>query len=208
MEDIPVNNLKKREKLILTAGPSITKKELDYVSDAVLNGWNEKWDHYLKKFEVEFSRYIGVKHALTTSSCTGAMHLALMSLGISKNDEVIIPDISWVVTASSVVYTGAKPIFADIEKDTWCIDPASIRKLITKKTKAIMPVHLYGHPANMDEIIEIAEENNLVIIEDAAPSLGADIKGKKTGSFGIASAFSFQGAKILTTGEGGSFSSS
>ena len=205
MEDIPVNNLKKREKLILTAGPSITKKELDYVSDAVLNGWNEKWDHYLKKFEVEFSRYVGVKHALTTSSCTGAMHLALMSLGISKNDEVIIPDISWVATASSVVYTGAKPIFADIEKDTWCVDPASIRKLITKKTKAIMPVHLYGHPANMDEIGKIAEENNLVIIEDAAPSLGADIKGKKTGSFGIASAFSFQGAKILTTGEGGIF---
>ena len=205
MEDIPVNNLEKRENLILTAGPSITKNELDYVSDAVLNGWNEKWDYYLKKFEAEFSRYIGVKHAITTSSCTGAMHLALMSLGISKNDEVVIPDISWVATASSVVYTGAKPIFADIEKDTWCIDPTSIRKLISKKTKAIMPVHLYGHPANMDEIVEIAEENDLVIIEDAAPSLGADIKGKKTGSFGIASAFSFQGAKILTTGEGGIF---
>ena len=195
--------MEKAEKLILTAGPSITEKEIAYVNDAVSNGWNEKWNEYIIKFQEEFSRYIGVKHALATSSCTGAMHLGLKSFGIKENDEVIVPEITWIATASAVTYVNAKPVFVDIEEDTWCINPESIRKAITSKTKAIMPVHLYGHPANMDEIMEISEANNLIIIEDAAPSLGASYKDKKTGSFGDCSAFSFQGAKTATTGEGG-----
>ena len=153
----------------------------------------------------KWSEFSGAEHSITVTSCTTALHLSLAALGLKSDDEVIIPESTWISCAAAVIYSGAKPVFVDIKEDTWCIDPASIRKLITKKTKAIMPVHLYGHPANMDEIGKIAEENNLVIIEDAAPSLGADIKGKKTGSFGIASAFSFQGAKILTTGEGGIF---
>ena len=196
-------NMKKCDKLILTAGPSITEKEISYVNDAVSNGWNDRWNEYIIKFQERFAKYIGVRHALTTSSCTGAMHLALKAFGIKDNDEVIVPEITWIATASSVTYVNAKPVFVDIEEDTWCIDPASIRNAITPKTKAIMPVHLYGHPANMDEIMEIANENNLIVIEDAAPSLGASYKGKKTGSFGDCSAFSFQGAKTLTTGEGG-----
>ena len=195
--------MKKCEKLILTAGPSITEKEISYVNDAVSNGWNNKWNEYIIKFQDAFARYIGVKHALATSSCTGAMHLGLKSFGIKENDEVIIPDITWIATASSVTYVNAKPIFVDVELDTWCIDPESIRKAITSKTKAIMPVHLYGNTANMDKIMEIAEKNNLIVIEDAAPALGADYKGRKIGSCGHCSAFSFQGAKTITTGEGG-----
>ena len=192
--------MKKREKLILTAGPSITDKEISYVNDAITNGWNENWNKYIVKFEDAFSKYIGIKHAMTTSSCTGAMHLALKALGVKEGDEVLVPEITWVATASVVTYVGAKPVFVDIENDTWCMDPKSVKASITPRTKAIMPVHLYGHPADMDEIIEIANHHNLIILEDAAPSLGAEYKGKKTGSFGNASAFSFQGAKIATTG--------
>ena len=192
-----------QKKMILTAGPSITEKEISYVTDAVTNGWNENWNSYLFRFENEFSKYIGVKHAMTTSSCTGALHLGLLSLGIGHGDEVIVPDISWVATASAVVYTGAKPIFCDIEEGSWCIDANILESLITPKTKAIFVVHLYGHPANMPKIMEIANKHNLFVIEDAAAAIGAEVGGQKTGSFGHISGFSFQGAKVLVTGEGG-----
>ncbi len=192
-------------ELILTAGPSITEKEISYVTDAVTNGWNDEWNKYILKLEENFAKYIGVKHAIPTTSCTGAMHLSLKGLGIKPGDEVIVPETTWIATAAVVTYVGAKPIFVDIEKDTWCINPDSVKKAITSKTRAIMPVHLYGGMARMDEIMTIAQENNLNIIEDAAPSLGANFKGKKSGSFGLASAFSFQGAKIMVTGEGGIF---
>lgn len=190
-------------KMILTAGPSITQKEIDYVNDAVKNGWNEHWGDYIKKFEKSFAEFIGVKHALTTSSCTGALHLSLVALGIGKGDEVIVPDISWVATASVVRYVDATPVFADVLEDTWCIDPKSIERRITGKTKAIIPVHLYGQPANMPQILRIAKKYNLVVIEDAAPSVGAELNGKRTGSFGNIAGFSFQGAKLMVTGEGG-----
>jgi perosamine synthetase len=190
-------------KMILTAGPSITQKEIDYVNDAVRNGWNEHWGDYIKKFEKSFAEYIGVKHALTTSSCTGALHLSLVALSIGKGDEVIVPDISWVATASVIRYVDAEPVFADVLQDSWCIDPNSIEKRITKKTKAIIPVHLYGQPADMQEILHIAKKNNLKVIEDAAPSIGAEYHGKRIGNFGDIAAFSFQGAKLMVTGEGG-----
>ena len=189
--------------MILTAGPSITEKEKSYVADAVANGWNSNWDGYIRKFESEFARYIGGDHAMTTSSCTGALHLALLGLGIGPGDEVIVPDITWVASASSVAYTGARPVFADIDPQTWCMDPDSLKERITPKTKAVMPVHLYGHPAEMDTICEVARKHDLYIVEDAAPSLGAKYGEKRTGSMGDASAFSFQGAKIATAGEGG-----
>ena len=190
-------------KMILTAGPSVTQKEIDYVTDAITNGHDEHWGDYIKRFEAKIAQYLGVKYAIATSSCTGAMHIALRTLGIKEGDEVIMPDMSWVATASVVTYVGATPVFADINEDSWCISPASIRKRITERTKAIMPVHLYGHPCNMTEIISIAREYNLMILEDAAPSLGAEYNHRKTGSFGHFGAFSFQGAKILSTGEGG-----
>ena len=190
-------------KVILTAGPSITLKEIEYVNDAVKNGWNEHWGDYIKRFEESFAEYIGVKHALTTSSCTGALHLALVALGIGDGDEVIVPDISWVATASVVRYVGAEPVFADVLADSWCIDHKSIEQRITNKTKAIIPVHLYGQPAGMNEIIRIAKKYGLKVIEDAAPSIGATFEGKRTGNFGDIAGFSFQGAKLMVTGEGG-----
>jgi len=195
--------MKTVKKMILTAGPSITEKEISYVTDAVTNGWNDNWNGYITKFEDEFARYIGVDNAMTTSSCTGALHLGLLALGIGPGDEVIVPDITWVATASAVTYVGATPIFCDVDEVSWCMNIASAESLITSKTKAIFPVHLYGHPANMPEIMQLAERHNLKVIEDAAPSIGAQVNGQKTGTFGDVSGFSFQGAKILVTGEGG-----
>ncbi|MBX3721896.1 MAG: DegT/DnrJ/EryC1/StrS family aminotransferase [Turneriella sp.] len=191
------------KRMILTAGPSITDLEINYVTDAIKNGWNENWNSYLARFEKKMADYNEVRHALSTSSCTGAMHLILLALGIGPGDEVIVPELTWVATASAVKYTGATPIFADVDINTWTIDPVSVRKKISARTKAIMPVHLYGHPAEMDQIMTIATEFNLLVVEDAAPAVGAEFKGKKTGTFGNAGAFSFQGAKMLVTGEGG-----
>ena len=190
-------------KMILTAGPSITQKEIDYVTDAITNGHEEHWGDYIRRFEKEFAKYIGVKYALATSSCTGAMHLALVALGIKEGDEVIVPDISWIATASVVRYVGAIPVFADISSGSWCISPTSIRDKVTDKTKAIIPVHLYGQPCDMIEIMQIAKQFDLWIVEDAAPSIGAEYNHRKTGSFGDVGCFSFQGAKLLSTGEGG-----
>jgi len=191
------------EQMILTAGPSIGSREKVFALDAASNGWNNQWSKYLTEFESKFAEYVGVKYAIATSSCTGAMHIALMSLDLKKGDEVIVPDITWVSTANAVLLAGGIPVFADINLKTWKIDPNSIKKLINKNTRAIMPVHLYGNPCDMDIVMEIAKENNLFVIEDAAPSIGAEINGKKTGSFGHFSAFSFQGAKLAVTGEGG-----
>lgn len=191
------------EKTTLTAGPSITEKEISYVTDAVTNGWNSHWGDYVAKFERTFAEYVGTRHALSTSSCTGALHLILAGLGVKPGDEVIVPEITWIATASAACYMGAKPVFVDVEEDTWCMCPKSLAKAITPRTKVIMPVHIYGHPANMDEIMPIAEKHGIDVVEDAAPSLGANIRGKRTGSFGRAAAFSFQGAKIMVTGEGG-----
>lgn len=188
--------------MILTACPSVTEKEIGYVTDAITNGHGEHWGDYIKRFESSFAEYIGVGHAMTTSSCTGALHLALVGLGIGKGDEVIVPDTSWIATASAVVYTGATPVFADVDPETWCLGD-DIAKKITKKTKAILPVHLYGQPCDMHSITFFAQTFGLKIIEDAAPSVGSTYYGKRTGSFGDVGCFSFQGAKMLSTGEGG-----
>jgi len=191
------------KKLILTAGPSITNLEKKYVNDAVSNGWNENFNGYLIKLENTFKKFFKMKYALPTSSCTGALHLILLGLGIKKGDEVIVPDMTWVATASVVKYVGANPVFVDIDKDTWTMCPESLKKKITSKTKVIIPVHLYGHPCKMDEIMKIANKNKIYVVEDAAPAIGAKFKNKLVGTFGVASAFSFQGAKLVVAGEGG-----
>ncbi len=191
------------ERMILTAGPSVSAREAVYSLDAAKYGWNDSWSKYLKAFEKDFASYIGVRYALATSSCTGALHLALAALGIGPGDEVIVPDITWVATGNAVLYVGATPIFADVDPETWCLDVNSMRSKITPRTKAVMPVHLYGHPCKMDEIMSVAREHNLFVVEDAAPSIGAEFQGRRTGSFGHFSAFSFQGAKLAVTGEGG-----
>ena len=197
----PVNNV--GSKLILTAGPSISAKEAAYAFDAASNGWNSEWSKYLTKFEKKFAEYIGVKYALATSSCTGALQIGLMALDIGPGDEVIVPDQTWVATANAVRYVGATPIFADVELDTWNLDASSVESLITEKTKAIMPVHMYGHPARMTHLIEIANKYGIKIVEDAAPAIGAEWQGQRCGSFGQFAGFSFQGAKLMVTGEGG-----
>jgi perosamine synthetase len=189
--------------MILTAGPSISAAESWYCLDAARTGWNSQWNGYLARFEGAFREYLGVEHAMTTSSCTGALHLALVALGVGAGDEVIVPDVTWVATANAVLYTGATPVFADVQAGSWCLDPASFERRITEKTRAVIPVHLYGHPAEMDKIVTIARNHNLHIVEDAAPAIGAECHGQKTGTFGDFAAFSFQGAKLLVTGEGG-----
>ena len=191
------------ESMILTAGPSISSREAAYSFDAAINGWNSEWSKYLTKFETEFAKYVGAKYALATSSCTGALQIALMSLDIGPGDEVIVPDQTWVATANAVRYVGAIPIFADIELDTWNIDAASIETLVTPHTKAIIAVHMYGHPARMTNILNVAKKHKLKVVEDAAPAIGAEWRGQRCGSFGDFAAFSFQGAKLLVTGEGG-----
>lgn len=188
---------------ILTAGPSMSAREASYALDAVRRGWNDHHSDYLDAFSEAFAGYVGVRHALPTSSCTGALHLSLLALGIGPGDEVIVPDLTWVATANAVAYTGATPVFADVEPVSWCLDPGAFEAAITPRTRAVMPVHLYGHPARMDAIAEIAGARGLHIVEDAAPSIGAEVAGQRTGSFGAAAAFSFQGAKLLVTGEGG-----
>lgn len=188
---------------ILTAGPTISNRETLYTYRATKSGWNEENSSSIIKFENDFAQFVGSRFALVTSSCTGALHLSLLSLGIGPGDEVIVPDITWVATASAVMYVGAKPIFAEIRKDDWTIDARSIKKLITNKTKAIIPVHLYGYAAEMKEIQQIADENNLFVVEDAAPAIGTKIGEQKVGTFGDFGCYSFQGAKLLVTGEGG-----
>ncbi|MBN4051221.1 DegT/DnrJ/EryC1/StrS family aminotransferase [bacterium AH-315-M05] len=183
--------------------PSITNLEISYVNDAITNGWGEKCYDYIYKFENSFADYIGSKHCLATSCCTGAIHLALLSTGIQAGDEVIVPDITWIASVEPILYIGAKPVFVDILEDSWCIDPSKIESSITPKTKAIMVVHLYGNLVEMDEILSIAKKYNLVVIEDAAEGFGSEYKGKKAGSIGDIGVFSFHGTKTLTTGEGG-----
>jgi perosamine synthetase len=190
-------------RTILTAGPSVSAREAAYSLDAAKYGWNDRWSDYLKKFEAAFAGYVGTRHALATSSCTGALHLALAALGIGPGDEVIVPDLTWVATGNAVLYVGATPVFADVDPQSWCLDPESFRAKITPRTKAVMPVHLYGHPCAMDEIGRIAREHGLFVVEDAAPSVGAEYQGRRVGSFGDFAAFSFQGAKLAVTGEGG-----
>ena len=183
--------------------PSITQKEIDYVTDAVKSGWVSSLGEYVDKFEKMFCEYCDTKYSLTTSNGTVALHLALAALGINQEDEVIVPDFTFVATANAVKYLGAKVITVDIDEETYCISPKAIEKAITSKTKAIVPVHLYGHPANMDEINKIAKNNNVFVIEDAAEAHGAEINGEKVGGLGEAGIFSLYGNKIITSGEGG-----
>jgi perosamine synthetase len=188
---------------IPVSGPSITQKEIDYVTDAVTNAWYGNANIYHDKFEQLFADYLGVKYAVALPSCTSAIHLSLLALDISAEDEVIVPDVTWIASAAPINYVGATPVFADIDPQTWCISVESLESYITPKTKAIIPVNLYGGMPDMDEMLAIAKKYNLVVIEDAAESIGSEYHGRKSGSFGDTGVFSFHGSKTLTTGEGG-----
>lgn len=185
------------------AKPEIDKEELRNVIKAVKSGWVSSKGPFIEEFEERFSTYIGVKHGIVTSNGTTALHLALVALGIGRGDKVLIPSLTFIAVANAVTYTGAEPIFVDSHPEYWCMDPLEIEGKVDAQTKAIIVVHLYGHPCDMDEIMRIAEAHKLHIIEDCAEAHGAEYKGKKTGSFGIINCFSFYGNKIITTGEGG-----
>lgn len=185
--------------------PSITNLEVGYAYDAAKNGWGKNCYDYINKFENIFKKYIKTKYVLSTSSCTGALHMGMHALGISHGDEVILADTNWVATAAPILHLGAKPVYVDILPNTWCIDPDKVEAAITKKTKAIIAVHIYGNLCDMDRLLRIGKKYKIPIIEDAAEAIGSVYKGKKAGSMGVFGAFSFHGTKTVTTGEGGMF---
>lgn len=185
------------------AEPHLGEKELLYVTECVLTGWVSSAGKFVTRFEEKFAEFCDSRYAIATSSGTTALHLALLSMGIGPGDEVIVPTFTFIATGNAVTYTGAKPVFVDSEEETWNIDPNQIEDAITPHTKAIIPVHLYGHPANMDPILEIAARHDLAVIEDAAEAHGACYRGRRVGAIGDIGIFSFYGNKIITTGEGG-----
>ncbi|MEA2235599.1 MAG: perosamine synthetase [Thermoanaerobaculia bacterium] len=188
---------------IPVSGPWITQKEIDYVMDAVSNAWYANANVFHHRFEKAFADYIGVRYAIALPSCTAGIHLALAALGIGPGDEVIVPEATWIASAAPITYVGAATVFADIDEKSWCLDPESFERAITPRTKAVIPVDLYGSPADLAAIEAIADHHGIAVIEDAAEAIGAEYFGRRAGSFGRAGVFSFHGSKTLTTGEGG-----
>ena len=189
---------------IHAAGTHITKLEEKYVLDALWNGWyGDKKYYYCEELQKRFADYHDRKHALMTTNCTSALHLLLMGLGIGPEDEVIVPECTWIASASPVTYVGAKPVFCDIDPVNWCISSKNIEKCITDKTKAVIVVNLFGNMPEMNSIEKLCKDKNIYLIEDAAEALGSTYKGKRAGSFGVGSTFSFHNTKTMSTGEGG-----
>jgi len=189
--------------MIPVSKPTIGERELEYVTECLKTGWISSSGRFVKEFEDGFSSYCGARQGISTTSGTTALQLALASLKIGKGDEVIVPSFTMIATIAAVVHAGAKPVFVDSEPETWNIDPAKIEDIVTSRTKAIMPVHLFGHPCDMDPIMKTAEKHGLRVIEDAAEAHGAEYRGKRVGSVGDVGCFSFYANKIVTTGEGG-----
>ena len=183
--------------------PSLGGNEIKYVTDCIASGWISSKGSYVTRFEEAFAEYLGVKYALTTSNGTTALHLALVAMGIEAGDEVIVPNLTFGASANVVVHCGATPMLVDVDPETWNLDAEQLEAAITPQTKAIMPVHLYGHPTEMTTVLEIANRHNLLVLEDAAEALGAQYRGQFVGGLGDAGAFSFFANKIITTGEGG-----
>lgn len=194
-----INKIRK----ISVASPLLDGNELAYVTDCIKTNWISSQGKYVRKFEDLFSEYHDKKRSLAVSNGTVALHLALVALGIGEGDEVIVPDLTFAASVNAIIYTGARPVLVDVEKDTWNIDITKASKYISDKTKAIMPVHLYGHPCDMDSICKFALKYNLKIIEDCAEALGSLYNGRPVGVFGDVATFSFYGNKTITTGEGG-----
>lgn len=189
--------------MIPSAGPSITEHDVAIVTQAMRDGWYQGMSRYVDELEHRFRVHTGMTHAMATSSCSGALHLAVMALGIQPGDEIIVPNITWVASASPACYVGARLVFADIDARTWCLDPESFERAITPRTKAVVAVGLLGNMPDMDAIMEIANRHGIAVIEDAAESIGAESRGRKAGSLGHIGVYSFNGTKLMVTGEGG-----
>ena len=185
------------------AEPWLGAQERRLIEECTRSRWVSSKGHFVGAFERVFADYCGVKYGVATSSGTAALHLALACLNIGPGDEVIVPTLSFIATANPVTYCGAKPIFVDSLPDTWNLDPVGVKKAVTRRTRAIIVVHLFGHPAHMDEIQAIADKYGLHVIEDACEAHGSEYRGIRVGSMGTIGCFSFYGNKIVTTGEGG-----
>ena len=193
----------KQDVYFPVAIPNLNGNEFKYLTDAFMSTWISSSGEYIGRFENEFSSYSDCTHGVACSNGTVAIHLALIALGIGEGDEVIVPDLTFAATINTVLHANATPVIVDVEENSWCIDPKEIEKAITPKTKAIIPVHIYGQACEMDAIMKIAKKYNLKVIEDCAEAHGAMFGGKKVGSFGDIGCFSFYGNKVITTGEGG-----
>lgn len=188
---------------IPVSGPWITEREIAYVTDAVANAWYERAGDWHGRFEKAFAEYVGVRHAVALPSCTSAIHLSLAALGVGPGDEVIVPEITWIASAAPVRYVGATEVFADVDPRTWCLSPEAFEACITPRTKAVIPVDVYGSMADYPALRRIADRHGIAIVEDAAEAVGAVHSGRRAGAWGDTGVFSFHGSKMLTTGEGG-----
>ncbi|MEC9071850.1 MAG: DegT/DnrJ/EryC1/StrS family aminotransferase, partial [Myxococcota bacterium] len=187
------------------AGPSITELEISYVTEAARVAWYDNANLYQSRFEAAFAAYTGRAHAISLPHCTSGIHLALAALGVGPGDEVIVPELTWIATASPITYTGATPVFADCDPETWCLSPDAFEACINERTRAVIPVGLYGGLPPMDQICAIADRHGIPVVEDAAESLGSRYQDRLSGAWGRVGLFSFHGSKTLSTGEGGMF---
>ena len=183
--------------------PSLNGNEKKYVNECLDSTWISGKGKFINEFEASFLNYVGTKHATTVCNGTVALHLALEALGIGPGDEVIVPTLTYIASVNAITYTGAKAVFVDSYEDTWQMDCEDVSKKITASTKAILCVHLYGHPCDMNSLVTIAKSKGLFLIEDCAEAIGTKYEGKHVGTFGDVSTFSFYGNKTITTGEGG-----
>jgi perosamine synthetase len=188
---------------ISVADPILDGNEAKYVLDSIQSGWLSSYGTYVDRFEEDFAPLCAARHAVSCVNGTAALHMAMLALGIGPEDEVIVPALTYVATANAVRYCGARPVFSDVDRLTMTIDPADVARRMTARTKAIVPVHLYGQCADMDAFLEMADQRGVALIKDAAQAHGAEFQGRPAGSMGAAGAFSFFGNKIVTTGEGG-----
>ncbi|MCS7099462.1 MAG: DegT/DnrJ/EryC1/StrS family aminotransferase, partial [Sulfolobales archaeon] len=188
--------------MIRVSAPHITNDDIRAVVEVLRSG-TLAFGRVGEEFEKELARYLGVKHAVAVANGTVALYLSMKALGVGPGDEVVVPDFTFFATASTVFHTGAVPVLVDIELDTYSIDVERLEEAVSDRTRAVVPVHLYGHPADMDSVLGIARERNLYVVEDCAQALGAEFRGRKVGSLGHAAAFSFYPTKSITTGEGG-----
>ena len=200
---IPAFEKPTRRSVIPVCEPTLTGNELKYVQQAVETNWISSAGSFIRDFEMQFAEACGSRYGIACANGTVAMHLAMATLGLAPDDEVIIPTFTMIATANAVTYCGAKPVLVDMEPDYWQMDIEQVARKISPRTKAIVPVHIYGHPTDMDPLMELAEKHGLYVFEDAAEAHGAEYKGRRCGSLGHAAGFSFYGNKIITTGEGG-----
>ncbi|MCB9115006.1 MAG: DegT/DnrJ/EryC1/StrS family aminotransferase [Caldilinea sp.] len=192
-----------RRSIIPVCEPTLGGNEMKYVQQAIETNWISSAGRFIRDFEARFAEICGVKYGIACANGTVAMHLAMATLGLEPGDEVIIPTFTMIATANAVTYCGAKPVLVDMDPGYWQMDLNHVEAKITPRTKAIVPVHIYGHPTDMDPLMALAEKHGLMVIEDAAEAHGAEYKGRRTGGLGHAAGFSFYGNKIITTGEGG-----